>query len=168
MSTQELKVPIHKTITEERTSSTSDGNHSFQELYDHRSVLFIALSNMITEAYKINMILCATIDDKVYGLYTWKSLYYENGDRIEDDFFLAGITAINFNDKEDDRLDITYHCEPKWWDKFKCNDIQCAPKFTGYTSEDVLNRIIYLFSEGELEARDIQIVSSDSCIINFV
>ena len=98
----------------------SDGYHTFDELYDHRTVLFAALCN-------------------AYPDLSWKSKFHEDG-TMYDDMFVAG---INFPEGE-----ISYHIEncDRWgrsnWKLFRCHEIPNAPHFTGYTPDDVVDRLI--------------------------
>ena len=39
---------------------------------------------------------------------------------------------------------VTYHIKLKYWDLFDITEINRAPKYDNYTSEDVMNRILSL------------------------
>lgn len=100
---------------------TSDGYHTFDELYEHRIVNYMAL--------------CRTI--KQFGSHhtdVWKSKAHSDGS-IWDGWFILG---INKNPGEQ----ITYHLPMSKWDD--CNfafTLNEAPEFDGHTSADVLKRI---------------------------
>lgn len=96
----------------------SDGDHSFEELYDHRSVLYIAF-------------LCL---EALYGGDTWKSHKHHDGSGY-DGWFIAGV-------KLDGVKDITYHIPDKYWDLCKAEELDKAPEWDGHTSADVLERLI--------------------------
>ena len=98
------------------TKDISDGYHTFQELYEHRIILFSALCN-------------------VYPDISWKSKkHYDNeADPMFDDSFIAGInTPLG---------PATYHVKLKYWDLFDIPEIERALEYDGYSSEDVLLRI---------------------------
>jgi len=92
----------------------SDGFHTFDELYEHRHILFIKLMN------------CRP--DK-----SWKSRKHEDGSMYEGDWFVAGMCLPTG--------DVTYHLEGKYWDMAKVQEHEFAPPWDGHTAEDVLNRL---------------------------
>lgn len=93
--------------------STSDGYHTFDELYRHRAVLFAAL--------------CAAHPDKA-----WKSRLHNSGD-MYDGMFIAGI--------ETPKGQATYHIEEEHWKLFKCRELERAPEWDGHTPEQALERL---------------------------
>lgn len=104
----------------EITGETSDGYHTFNELYQHRTALFIAL--MAT-----------------HPLSSWYSVQHDDG-TMYDGMFIAG---MNLSEQDGQ---ITYHLEKDpWWDVMKrmhvCSLVR-APKFDGHTPEDVIDRLI--------------------------
>jgi hypothetical protein len=88
--------------------NTSDGYHTFNELYHQRAVLFAALINGRPEA--------------------WKSLLHSDGTMF-DDYFIVGVTTPEG--------EYTYHYEMKLWDLFKVKEISNAPEWDGHTANDV-------------------------------
>lgn len=98
-------------------AQTSDGYHTFAELYDHRALLFIALA--------------ATC-----GCPVWYSFWHHDGTSHEG-YFLAGIEFMHGT--------ITYHLERKHMRTIqKIPGVVArirAPKWDGHTSEDVLERL---------------------------
>jgi len=113
-----LKAPEGKQII------VSDGYHSFEELYDHRIELFIAL--------------CRKIKDygaqPPYGEYIWRSLKHSDGSSILG-LFVMGIQA----EKE---KQITYHLPTnRWQDCNFADELEQAPEWDGHTSADVLERL---------------------------
>lgn len=96
----------------------SDTYHTFNELYDHRSTLFIvALRHMKNSGYK-----------------PWKSRCHEDGSMYEGMFVIGVGTSSG---------QCTYHFEDKYWDyAFFIEEVDRAPKFDGHTSDDVLSRLL--------------------------
>ena len=94
----------------------SDGNHTFGQYIDMRNNLFIALCNAYPEI-------------------SWKSRkhYDEENDPMFNGDFIAG---INSNEGV-----ITFHLKMKYWDDLNAKEIDRAPKYDGYTEEDVKVRI---------------------------
>lgn len=112
----------------------SDGYHTFDELYDHRITLYIAL--------------CKRIQDFIYspgeryvyhgkdslGKKVWRSKIHFDGSNYKGWFVLG----INRNKDEQ----ITYHVPLKRWKETNfAETLNKAPKFDGHTSRDVLERI---------------------------
>lgn len=93
--------------------STSDGYHTFDELYEHRTVLFSVICNSHTDL-------------------AWKSRHHHDGTMF-DDMFIVGIQTPAGQ--------CTYHCENQYWDLFRVPELERAPEFDGHTPEDVLQRI---------------------------
>lgn len=96
--------------------STSDGFHTFDELYYHRAVLF----SIIVSAYPQ---LC------------WKSRKHSDGTMF-DNMFIVGINTPEGP--------ATYHYYNDLWDLFKCKVIHKAPKWDGHTSQQAIQRIASL------------------------
>lgn len=95
------------------TGDISDGYHTFNELYDHRAVLFSVICNQNFDI-------------------AWKSKLHDDG-TMYDGMFIAGISTCNG--------DIRYHIENKYWDLFKVKELDRAPEYDGHTSDDVLERL---------------------------
>ena len=99
--------------------SLSDGYHTFDELYHHRSMLFLAL--------------CLTaFKDKA-----WKSLLHEEGgDPMYNGMFIMGV--------ETPYGQATYHYDiDPYWEKAKnVKEVYHAPKFDGHTPNDAIDRIL--------------------------
>lgn len=93
------------------TCKLSDGYHTFDELYEHRTALLAALVKNNPLAYK--------------------SKKHHDGS-MYDNMFIVG---INY-DKP-----ITYHCEMEYWDKFQCKEVENAPEWDGHTPDDVVQRL---------------------------
>lgn len=98
----------------------SDGHHTFEDYIDMRNRLYIAL--------------CEAHYDK-----SWKSRrhYDEENDPMFNDDFIAGINTP--------KGVITFHLKMKYWDELNVCEIYNAPKYDGYTEEDVKERIKSLY-----------------------
>lgn len=88
---------------------TSDGYHTFNELYHHRMVLFSIICNQNKES-------------------AWKSKLHADG-TMYDDYFIVGLTT-----KEGD---YTYHYHLDNWDNFDVWEVEKAPEWDGHTSKDI-------------------------------
>lgn len=110
---------IHATLSNSKQSetvdeNTSDGYHTFKELYEHRHILFFAV--------------LAANPSKA-----WKSKLHDDGSFMEG-WFIAGI--------ETDLGQATYHLPLRMWGLFAdVFEVEKAPKWDGHNSEDVLIRI---------------------------
>lgn len=102
----------------------SDGYHTFDELYDHRITLYIALC----EAY-------IQIGEEwgSEGREVWKSKLHSDGSSY-DGWFILGIG-------KEKGSQITYHIPLSRWDETSARELEKAPEFDGHTSQDVLERI---------------------------
>lgn len=97
----------------------SDGFHTFDELYEHRIELFLALCRVINR----------TDDSRS----VWKSRYHSDGTRFEG-WFICGIGIVSGRQ-------ITYHMPDRKWDDADFDIRMSAPEFDGHTAEDVLHRL---------------------------
>jgi hypothetical protein len=97
------------TMNNEINGNTSDGYHTFNELYHHRAVLFAALQRAHPDV-------------------SWKSKQHSDG-TMYDNSFIAGIYTPNGM--------YTYHCDISEWDMFTCVEIEFAPKWDGHVPSDV-------------------------------
>lgn len=86
-----------------------DGYHTFDELYDHRMVLFA--------------VICNTYADKA-----WKSHQHEDGTMF-DGFFVVGIMTP--------KGQFTYHYKLEYWDLFAVKEVTKAPAWDGHKPSDV-------------------------------
>ena len=105
-----------KHIANGDTGKISDGYHTFDELYDHRAVLFAAL--------------CAAHSD-----IAWKSKQHDDPDfPMYDGMFICGI------DTPAGQATYHYNIDP-YWDMFKVKELERAPKYDGHTPQDVIERL---------------------------
>lgn len=91
----------------------SDGYHTFDELYEHRMVLFSVICNQNNNI-------------------SWKSWKHDDGTMF-DNYFIVGINTPEGQ--------ATYHYHKDNWDTFKVQELSYAPKFDGHTPDDVLKRL---------------------------
>lgn len=110
----------------ENTGKISDGYHTFDELYDHRCHLFIALMRS---------------NPKI----SWRANNHEDGTMFRD-WFIAGMHLPNG--------DISYHL-PQWmWRMLDHSGIttsNLAPKWDGHTAEDVVALLAEWFETNVVE-----------------
>lgn len=102
----------------------SDGYHTFNELYDHRMLLFCALVNSNRRL-------------------AWKSKKHSDGTMFGDDWFIAGMELPQGT--------ITYHLKMEYWALMNCRILAYAPKWDGHTSKDVLSRLTHWLNITPLE-----------------
>ena len=90
----------------------SDGYHTFNSLYHQRAVLFAAIVNMNPDV-------------------SFKSKKHADGKKCfdSDNWFIVGVMTPEGN--------YTYHYEMKYWDMFKCEEVDQAPEWDGHTDADV-------------------------------
>ena len=101
------------------TKEISDGHHTFGDLYRHRITLFCTLCNLLPEI-------------------SWKSKKHfdEANDPMFNDSFIAGINTPDGV--------ATYHIKLKYWEMFNVPELERAPRYDLYSSEDVIDRILSL------------------------
>jgi hypothetical protein len=97
----------------EITGETSDGYHTFNELYEHRTILFACLCNMV----------------KDYKSVCYKAKKHADGTGYED-MFLACIKTPEG--------DYSYHCDMKYWDLFKIEAREFADPWDGHQPKDIM------------------------------
>lgn len=101
-------------MTTEDKGKISDGHHTFDDLYEHRILLFIALVNETT-------------------LPVWRSKKHDDGSEYPA-WFIAGIELPTGP--------ITYHIPMHQWKLLnEIPTLDKAPKWDGHTSADVINRL---------------------------
>lgn len=88
----------------------SDGHHTFNELYHHRTILFACILNQNPEI-------------------SWKSKLHHDLTMF-DGYFIAGIKTP--------KGDFTYHQELKYWEDFRVPELDRGVEFDGHSSEDVV------------------------------
>ena len=96
------------------TGLVSDGYHTFDELYEHRCLLFAALTQTRPHL-------------------SWKSKLHHDGSEYSG-WFIAGMILSG-------QKQITYHLPNKYWEICKGSEFEKAPKWDGHTSQDVIVRL---------------------------
>lgn len=111
----------------EITGETSDGYHTFNELYAHRRALTGALFTAIAE-YESH--LC------------WRSLKHcEGSDEMYEGYFIVGIDLPTGT--------VTYHYPIEAWDEFSWGrTLERAPKWDGASADEVLKRLTAFAKNG--------------------
>ena len=103
----------------------SDGYHTFNQLYHQRAILFATIVNQNKDI-------------------SWKSFKHEDGKYCFDkngEWFIVGIDTPEGS--------YTYHYEKKYWDYFKCKELETAKHWDGHTEEDVI-RLLSLGDKNDL------------------
>ncbi len=90
----------------------SDGYHTFDELYDHRHLLWI------------NLLHC----NKDQAFKTWLN---QEGEYLG--WFIAGMNTIHG--------ELTYHLPMSYWQLLDVTEVERNRDFDGHSSEDVLERL---------------------------
>lgn len=106
----------------------SDGYHTFNELYHQRAILFATIVNQNSDR-------------------AWKSYKHEDGKYCFDkngEWFIVGIDTPQGS--------YTYHYEKKYWDVFKCKELECGKHWDGHTEKDVI-RLLSLRADGNIEQK---------------
>lgn len=105
----------------ESIGEVSDGSHTFNELYAHRASLFA--------------VICNTYPDKAWK--SWKH-HHEEDFPMYEDYFIVGVNTPEGQ--------YSYHYHKDWWDKFKVQELEEAPKFDGHQPDDI-DRLFSLLEE---------------------
>ena len=94
--------------------NTSDGYHTFNELYHHRAVLFSVIVRNYPEL-------------------SWKSKKHHTGDMYNGMFIVGIDTPFG---------QASYHYDiDQYWDMFDCKELEYAPEWDGHTPEQAIERI---------------------------
>lgn len=108
---------IAATLGQAVTGETSDGYHTFNELYHHRAVLF---SVVVRDHQEL----------------AWKSKRHHDG-TMYDNMFIVGI--------ETPKGQATYHYDiDPYWEMFDCRELERAPEWDGHTPDEAIARIATL------------------------
>lgn len=103
-------------IIEGDTGNVSDGHHTFDELYDHRCHLFVALMRSNPEI-------------------SWRARQHEDGSKYEG-WFIAGMCLPTG--------DISYHLPTRMWTMLDGLNIatgEYGRKWDGHTAVDTIKRL---------------------------
>jgi hypothetical protein len=107
-----LQTPVGPVEVNCEVGEVSDGYHTFNELYEHRCLLFAGLISWLPGAFKTRL------NDKGEAWEGW---------------FIAG---VNTPDGQ-----ITYHLPDNLWDLVHASVIERNADYDGHTSQDVANRL---------------------------
>lgn len=117
--------------TLENAKGISDGYHTFQELYDMRLALTVALFKTIHDFDSMAVHEFGGVYRKLY-----RSKQHSDGSMFEG-MFIVGVI--------DDDKQITFHYHDEYWDKFYfCEELNQAPEWDGHTDKDVIERLLNL------------------------
>lgn len=109
-----------QTVVAHTEECDCDGYHTFDELYDHRITLYIALCRWVEPHWQV-----------------WRSKLHSDGTSFEG-WFVLGI-----NKEKGEQ--ITYHLPMSRWDETDfAETLEKAPDFDRHTPDDVLWRIKHL------------------------
>ena len=118
---------IAATLGNEINGETSDGYHTFNELYHHRAVLF---SVIVRDHREI----------------AWKARKHHDG-TMYDGMFIVGI--------ETPKGQATYHYDiDPYWEMFDCEEREFAPEWDGHTPDDAIARIAAWNTRAERTCRE--------------
>lgn len=113
-----------QSLMDKGMGSVSDGYHTFDELYEHRCVLFLSL---VSQAPALS----------------WFSATHNDGTAF-DGWFIIGMTLPDLGD-------ITYHLPMNMWEAAihtGAEELEKGKKWDGHTSEEVLERMKEYFLGG--------------------
>lgn len=96
------------------TGDTSDGYHTFNELYHHRAVLFSVVCNEQPDI-------------------AWKSKRHHDG-TMYDGMFIVGINT------PEGQATYHYYIDP-YWELFRIKELEYAPEWDGHTPDEAIRRI---------------------------
>ena len=115
----------------EEKNCNCDGYHTFEELYDHRIMLFIVLCKAIQRPeYYGDVRNVPGHDSKV----VWRSKYHHDGTTY-DGWYIMGIGR-------EKGKQISYHLPLSHWEETSfAETLERAPEWDGHTSDDVLERL---------------------------
>lgn len=113
--------PRQMVFKDDAPGDTSDGSHTFTELYDHRRALTAVLAGA-----------ASTASD------SWRSRqHHPDDDPMFPGYFIVGISLPNGL--------ITYHYELEHWDDFAATpEREHAPRWDGTTPADTVVRLLEL------------------------
>ncbi len=101
----------------EITEDTSDGYHTFKELYEYRKLYNAGMFNLLPESFNVH-----------------KSKKHSDSELCFGGGWFVVMATLPTGQ-------ISNHYEMKDWDLFKCEERELAEEWDGHTSEDVVKRI---------------------------
>lgn len=135
MKTHTDKCTFDKPEADKTFPCTCDGYHTFDELYDHRITLYIALCRSMQdfEFHGDMRNNGPAFNHKI----VWRSKRHSDGDLCfgTGTQFVMGIRTAKGDQ-------ITYHIPIERWDETTfAETLEYAPEWDGHTSDDVLDRL---------------------------
>ncbi len=132
---------MKKTITKitidgvDKTGLVSDGYHTFDELYDHRITLYIALCKRLQDfEYSGD---ARNLGKAFNHKRVWRSKKHSDGKIC---FGTGTQFVLGINSTEGKQ--ITYHIPVERWNETEfAETLKKAPKYDGHTSDDVIERL---------------------------
>ena len=122
------------------TGDTSDGYHTFNELYHHRAVLFSVVCNERPDI-------------------AWKSKRHHDG-TMYNGMFIVGINTPEGQ--------ATYHYDiDPYWELFHVKELEYAPEWDGHTPDEAIRRIGTLTPPNEWISAEDEIPSDDDDGLEF-
>lgn len=115
--------------------SPSDGYHTFDELYDHRITLYIALCKAFLRCQEYKSYIGGIAGE--FKKLVWRSMYHSDGKICFD----TGTQFVLGIGKEKGQQ-ITYHIPIERWNETEfAETLEKAPEYDGHTSNDVITRL---------------------------
>jgi len=119
----------------EITEDTSDGYHTFKELYEYRKLYNAGMFNLLPKNFNVH-----------------KSKRHSDGELCFGGGWFIVMATLPTGQ-------ISNHYELKDWDLFKCEERELADEWDGHTPEDVAKRIKdYLIEENFKEPTRLQMI----------
>ena len=123
------------------TGDTSDGYHTFNELYRHRAILFSVICNERPEV-------------------SWKSKRHHDG-TMYDGMFIVGI------DTPEGQATYHYDIDP-YWNLFRVKELELAPEWDGHTPGEAIRRIGTLTPSNEWVSVEERLPTDERPVLVFV
>lgn len=144
---EELRHTLHQELQKARevTENTSDGYHTFKELYEFR-LLYNA--HLFNEWAKRGM------------YYVHKSTKHSDGEDCFGGGWFIVVASLPSGD-------ISNHYEMKDWDLFRCDIRPTAKEWDGHTAQDVAQRLREALTQSELDQHAKKKLSDASGILDF-
>lgn len=123
---------------EQETGTISDGYHTFDELYEHRYALYIALCKSM-QGFEYHGDI-RNHGDKFNHKKVWKSIRHSDGELCFGgrEWFIMGIGS-------EKGKQITYHLPMKYWALTDfAEQLEKAHEWDGHTSNEVIARLYHL------------------------
>ena len=126
---------FEKTYQQGEVGSISDGYHTFNELYDHRITLFIALCLMTVRYGEDQESEPSPTGDYLVPC-VWRSKCHSDGELC----FGSGWFVLGIGKAKGEQ--ITYHIPIERWEETNfAQTLERAPEWDGHTPADVLERL---------------------------